>query len=115
MPRDLSDGTVDSVGILKDHLGLCGDRLDLMLWGFTLEVLFEKVDLVVLANALLRGSYQVLGCGRKTEVSVSVHFLIVLSDVGGLSGVETIRPSSFDVLHSSFASGNTLCVDLNKV
>ena len=51
MPGDFGDSTLNSVRVLEDHDSLGGDRLRHELWVFTLEVLFEEIDLVVLLNA----------------------------------------------------------------
>jgi hypothetical protein len=58
-----------------------------MLRLFTIEVLLEKIYLVVLSNGLLGTSNEVLCCLGKAESRVSVQFLVVFGNVTSFSVV----------------------------
>ena len=52
VPRDLCNGAFNVVRVLENHNSLRVDVLREMLWLLTFEVLFEKIDFIVLFNAL---------------------------------------------------------------
>lgn len=52
VPSDTCNGSFDIVWVFEDHEGLGGDVLTKMLSGFTREILFEEINLVVLSDAL---------------------------------------------------------------
>ena len=64
-----------------------------MLWLFTFKVLFEKVDLIVLLDAVPSSVCQLGGGHLEAEVDFSQHLLLILQDVEGLSVIEFLGPA----------------------
>ena len=64
-----------------------------MLLLFTFKVLFEKVDLIVLLNAVASSVCQLGGGHLETEVDFSQHLLLILLDVWGLSVIIFLGPA----------------------
>jgi hypothetical protein len=100
------------VGVLEDHSSLCVDGLRAELGLLSVKVLFEQINLVVLADALLGGVRKVSSCGLKAEIDFTKHFLLVLCDVKGLSVVKFLGPSTDGMAHTTVVSDDTLGVDL---
>jgi len=93
MPGDLSDGSLDRVGVLEDHNRLGGDVLGKMLGLLSLEIFLEEIDLVVLENALFGSSSKVFGGLCETKVGISVESLHVFGDISGLGVIVVLGPS----------------------
>jgi len=64
-----------------------------VLWLFTFKVLFEKVDLIVLLDAVASSVGQLGGGHLETEVDFSQHLLLILRDFLGLSVIEFLGPA----------------------
>lgn len=64
-----------------------------MLWLFTLEILFEQVDLIVLLDAVASSVSQLRSSHLEAEVNFSQHLLLIFQDVEGLGMVEFLGPA----------------------
>ena len=114
MPRDLSYCSFDGVGVLEDHDRLRGDWLTHVLRLFSIEVLLEQVELVVLPNTSGGSLDQILRCWRESELRLFIESSHVLSHFVRLGVVESCGPTTDIVLHAAVHSGDPLCIHLNS-
>jgi hypothetical protein len=112
VPRDLGDSALDLVRVLEDHNGLGVDGLGEVLGLLAIEVLLEKIDLVVLADAPLGGVHQVGGRALEAKVGLTEHFLLILCDVEKLGVVELLWPSTDGMAHTAVICNDAFSVDL---
>jgi hypothetical protein len=102
------------VWVLEDHSSLGVDGLGEILGLFSVKVLFEQIDLIVLADALLSGVCKVSCCGLEAEIDFTEHFLLILGDVKSLGMVEFLGPSTDGMAHTTVVGDDTLGVDLKE-
>lgn len=92
MPTYLSNCPLDLVWILEDHNSFSGYSLREVLWLFSVEVLLKQINLIVLSDALLSSSHEVLSCLCEPLGWVSVQFFEILLNITWLSVVVFLRP-----------------------
>ena len=112
MPGNFRYRSFRLVRIFEDHNRLGRDRFAHVLGLLVGEVLFEQVDLVVLADPLLSTYYQVLCRRGITHRRVSDQLFQILLLVALLGVVDVPGPTSDDMLHASVVCGHSLRVHL---
>lgn len=111
MPGDLCAGSLDRVGILENHNGLCRNVFGEVFGLLAIEILLKQVDLVVLSHAVHGALGELLGCGGVAKGLISEESLVVLLDIVGLGGVELFGPSSPRVFHATVIGSDALGVN----
>lgn len=93
MPGNLSHSTLNRIRILENHDSLSRYSFREMLWLLAAKILFKEINFVVLADAFLSTSDQILGGLAKTEIWVSVKLLGILSYITVFSVVVVLGPT----------------------
>lgn len=112
MPCDLGDRALDSVGVLEDHDGLCGNGLRHEFGILTVEVLLEEINLVVLLNAASGTLNELAGSLTEAKSRLLGELPHVLVDFVGLLVVVLLGPATNGMMHASVLSGHSLGVNL---
>ena len=112
MPNDLIGRTLNLVVVLEDHHSLGVEILGQVLRLFTLKVLFEEIDLIVLFDTLFRVGYKVSSSVSIRKEGISHQLLLIFGDLEGLCGIVLLWPTADNVLHTAVRRSNSFCVDL---
>jgi hypothetical protein len=112
-PVKLGNSSFDLVRVFEDHKSLCEEVVSHSLGIFSCEVLFKKIDFIILSDAPFGGPCQVLGgifvalvFGELLQVSGDLHIICVVvvswpaSNIVGHSfifGLDSISVDSVDL------------------
>jgi len=110
MPSDAGNGSLNLIWIFEDHHGFCGYIFISVLCCFAREILFKKINLVVLSYALSDTANHFFSCLWESESSISIHLLCIFSLISRLSWINMSRPTTFSMSHSFTCGWNSICV-----
>jgi hypothetical protein len=108
LPMELSNRSLNLVGIFENHKRFRSYIFAHAFSAFTNEIFFEQINLIVLPDASLRCSCELLCCFLVGWFFA--HFFLITCHRYVILGITTLGPASFVMEHSLVLGGDSVSV-----